>query len=1133
MRKSTLNKVEEEINEEAEAIKPLGLEDGSKLSPLHVAAIMGNKPKLVALLKEYKDDKDKGDKIGRTPLIFSILGDRYECAEALIKSGVDVNRTDVDERTALHWAAYLGNHRFVKLLLDKGARQGCQDKEGRTPLHLSLSHDNIKVMSKLLKDADIDCVDGNGMTPLHFSVAYERLEHTKMLLHAKASPDCQDNDKKTVLHWAKSNKEMNIVQKLLDYEPVMLILNTKDSDGRTALHLAVAEDNKRLVRLLTSKVDCSLSELDHMHRTPLHWAAILGHTSTAELLIERGSDPLMPDQNGVRPLHYAAQNNFGKTVNAMLQHENVKDVPDNDRRTALMWAAAKGAYDALAVLISHKQDILTSDKAGATALHMAAEGGHLACVTLLLQHQAGVNVIDKQQYTPLFCACQMGHREIVEALLLHGAAVDLEDREGRTPLHWAAVGGRTDICGMLLDHGLSPAKEDKLGRPALHYAAYGGFYTCMALLLEFKADVDARDNTGVTALHWACASGSLDAVKLLFRYSAFPNFVELEGDKLTPLDYAIIREHMDVAQFMMEHSAFTIAGIQDEAATVIQATWRGYRLRKAFVDQKQLFILHEKKRKETRRRQGVDDESHASKNDGEAEKLINSFRKSRDEPFGSFASGSPFSEEGKEKFVATEAEYQDEIESLVSEALSEKSTGSSRRRTSKRNNLNNMEHADSFVTRVDRGGFATNQELDRLAEEERLSSAYSSSSQRREGGTSGRGNKEKSSHSRLERNTATRHRDVNEGVSYSNHHDHNNSPRSENIRDVVVERMGNELGNEREHEAEPYGDNLNTSTKRIELKSNEEARGKEQARARTDRQRTKTRARTDRQSTNTDDRSVTATIADDKKASRLDYSAGSSFHPSAMSSVDHSNMKPWQLYAIEQRKSRLVRLKIESAIVIQRAFRKYLSRTRKTVDRDSESDGGKVAGSDDGVVHEIAALMIQLHWRNYLKEKLVKERIKEDEKVVEEEFRLLSAKDSSKSVVIPSQQAQLSSDKSHKGNSRTNRPKTRDSKRETKSEDMERGTIIPAEPYWRSNSTFSMNRRDENLAQGHKKSRPKSMGLAMQREEKTSHRSTTEKNRKLRSSIHRGSDSDSQAVSFKIHLPQSWSSNLQKSLLRN
>ena len=56
----------------------------------------------------------------------------------------------------------------------------------------------------------------------------------------------------------------------------MLILNSKDSEGRTALHLMVAVDNRKLVRYLTSREDCLLSEQDHMQRTPLHLAAILG-----------------------------------------------------------------------------------------------------------------------------------------------------------------------------------------------------------------------------------------------------------------------------------------------------------------------------------------------------------------------------------------------------------------------------------------------------------------------------------------------------------------------------------------------------------------------------------------------------------------------------------------------------------------------------------------------------------------------------------------------------------------------------------------------------------------------------------------------------------------------------------------
>ena len=63
------------------------------------------------------------------------------------------------------------------------------------------------------------------MTALHFSVAYERVEHTKMLLHAKASPDCQDNDKKTVLHWAKTNKDTTIVSKLLVSDFVLIFRN--------------------------------------------------------------------------------------------------------------------------------------------------------------------------------------------------------------------------------------------------------------------------------------------------------------------------------------------------------------------------------------------------------------------------------------------------------------------------------------------------------------------------------------------------------------------------------------------------------------------------------------------------------------------------------------------------------------------------------------------------------------------------------------------------------------------------------------------------------------------------------------------------------------------------------------------
>ena len=46
--------------------------------------------------------------------MFSVLADRGECAELLIRAGADVNKKDKGGRTGLHWAAHKVG--FVKIL---------------------------------------------------------------------------------------------------------------------------------------------------------------------------------------------------------------------------------------------------------------------------------------------------------------------------------------------------------------------------------------------------------------------------------------------------------------------------------------------------------------------------------------------------------------------------------------------------------------------------------------------------------------------------------------------------------------------------------------------------------------------------------------------------------------------------------------------------------------------------------------------------------------------------------------------------------------------------------------------------------------------------------------------------------
>lgn len=68
--------------------------------------------------------------------------------------------------------------------------------------------------------------------------------------------------------------------------------------------------------------------------------------------------------------------------------------------------------------------------------------------------------------------------------------------------------------------------------------------------------------------------------------------------RYTPLDYALLGGHSEVTQFMLEHGALSIAAIQDIAAATIQAVYKGYTVRKAFRERKQLLMRHEQLRKD-------------------------------------------------------------------------------------------------------------------------------------------------------------------------------------------------------------------------------------------------------------------------------------------------------------------------------------------------------------------------------------------------------------------------------------------------------------------------------------------------------------------------------------------------------
>lgn len=607
---------------------------------INIAAVNGDKSQLQKLTDGKPHLFHLQDSFGRTPLMLAVLADRLEIARYVFKkaqknasssgdSGSSSSYLEIKDkggRTALHCAAHKGNAKCLKFLLSKGADPLAKDENGHTSLHLSTRHRSSRCLNLILnrlQPGGVDDQDNQNRTALHLSASYTNLKHVQSLLKHYSNICIPDAEGKTPLHWAvsaaagdaRTAREATAIVRLFR-EVAPSVINWPDYEGRTALHVAIAEGNVHIVGTLIQEEQCNVNAMDNMFRTALHWASALGHTQVVNMLLtqrsaptddanrdsQNGADWSTSDANGATPLHYAAQNNYDGTVRAFLTHDGVVDIPDLEGRTALMWAACEGADDVVRTMIRGGSDVSATDKTGGSALHVSAYAGKTATVKLLLDHGACIDGTDLAGHTPLFRACQQGHMMVVQTLLEMKARVDIVDSAGRSPLHWAGLSGHGSIARLLIKHGLDANVPDHSGRGPLHCAAFGGFVNCLSMLLENCADLNLQDNEGKTGLHWACAQGHLDAVKLLMEHGAYPNLLEFSEDRFTPLDQALLGSHNDVAQVLIEQGGLSINAIQDIAASVIQACFRGYRVRKSFQEKMNLMIQHDQLRKVSQQR---------------------------------------------------------------------------------------------------------------------------------------------------------------------------------------------------------------------------------------------------------------------------------------------------------------------------------------------------------------------------------------------------------------------------------------------------------------------------------------------------------------------------------------------------
>ncbi|XP_072975636.1 uncharacterized protein [Typha angustifolia] len=128
----------------------------------------------------------------------------------LLKEDYDVNATDFDGNTSLHWcltgSPNSKDPRIVWLLLRYGAKASHRNRLGLTPVHVAAAKGNFDALQLLLRHAPecIDIASETKETPLFFAVKSDSLDCAKLLLRFGANSQALNLRRQRPVDFAKS-----------------------------------------------------------------------------------------------------------------------------------------------------------------------------------------------------------------------------------------------------------------------------------------------------------------------------------------------------------------------------------------------------------------------------------------------------------------------------------------------------------------------------------------------------------------------------------------------------------------------------------------------------------------------------------------------------------------------------------------------------------------------------------------------------------------------------------------------------------------------------------------------------------------------------------------------------------------
>ncbi|XP_046340859.2 putative ankyrin repeat protein RF_0381 [Haliotis rufescens] len=582
-------------------------------------------PGKAACVKDAHDQAQNQTIVNITLIDACLHGDLRQVKYILSQGRANINTRGQNGTTPVMIAAVKGHREMFELLVKKGSDLSLLDDDDNNILHLACREGNVEIVKYIHSQKIID-IESRGAfeeTPLMFAAEFGKGEVFSYLMEVGANIYKVDRDSENILHLSCKGGNVEIVDYVLKQN--VIDLNSREKKGMTPLllsayfgerdvfdlligrgadtssvndfgenilHFSCRGGNVDIVKYVLKQNVVDIESRDNVGMTPVLLAAFWGKRDAFDLLIGRGADPTVVDENGDNILHHSCRGGNVDIVKSVLK-QNVVDINSrgNGGMTPVLMAAVFAKRDVFDLLIGRGADTTGVDEDGENILHLSCKGGNLEIVKYILKQDiVDINSDRTDGMTPLLLSAYLGERDVFDLLIGRGADISSVNDFGENILHFSCRGENVDIVKYVLKQNVVDINSrDNEGMTPVLLAAFWGERDAFDLLIGRGADTTVVNENGDNILHLSCKGGNLEIVKYVLKQ----DIVDIESrdnEGMTPVLLAAFWGERDAFDFLIGRGADT-SRVDDHGDNILHLSCRGgnvdivkYVLRQKIVD---------------------------------------------------------------------------------------------------------------------------------------------------------------------------------------------------------------------------------------------------------------------------------------------------------------------------------------------------------------------------------------------------------------------------------------------------------------------------------------------------------------------------------------------------------------------